>query len=1244
MALFLSQIEPVIKHELYRRINLSSHGYSATAANVLDMVKTDESRHWYSRRKPWIRITSGALVREGKNGAADPIGRQYSEKAAMENILFGGILDASVTYKEATSTNKAAEYNVSIYDFKPTGLRDGFDSYYSGKRKVPRAGVTGITIANKGDLGSIREAEFKWTCWDKDEFSRLQRLYMTPGITCLVEWGWSLKSTGEPVVMDSKFFDVNSVSMGEKPSPYAPKAIREQVLKSDGCYDACVGMINNFDWTFNKESGAYDCTTKLTAPGDSLLGMDLNRGVESTDIALTESSSKWFTASSFKPYISGNGIRLSRSWKSGALFGKDHRIKVSSDLFNLTRQKEGATTDKVCWVGNMLNATYNSTGITLNSQEGKDILKGSSAWVTNSAAANVRVMTLPEISRTNGWSWKTGTETEFLKSINNLCKVTGAYWLDKWGPKNSTFITWAFLEEILINQFFCPKVGEKGNIVSGNIMSLRSCNTVTTETVADRNFYKAMCEKNGWMDLAKVLLTENSTFYESVRIGYHKDLISTDGNVMYIPNYPPPPINASSFDKFVVNEVANNPSPAKDKHEGYLRNLLINLEAVTASFKDAGTLEDGIKSLLGKINEASSDYWKLVLQCDEDDGGTSLKVIDANWVEKSMKDLMANKSQDQALDVNDVTFKFPIYSNNSISSGVTMSSKLPDSMKNAIFIGGSRYDNEHQSGAAAGGKPVTEKLTEDVIDRFYHFGEYEVKVEDTEQKAEAETRKGLKEKQELEQLEEANADIASAGMSTVLDSNAKDRIRRLLLMNDITDQDTATYNQMSNNRLLPVDLSLSLDGISGIYFGNVFTVSKLPEGLADRLLFQVKSVKHTVNNDTWTTDIEALCRIGDPKDSPGNEEDQEELLRASQTTMDTHSSKKYEASEHRMKEKKRIKENAESAAKAEAESSGSTDAVDKGNDKSAEVGAESGGTDPLNLDKDVNKGKITKAGVTIEINQGDSKSTDRKDDLGINTHIVEDMVGMGSPPQEIPGQTPAQIEEAAEELQATNIRTAWFDKNNWPDGSRSTTAEVVFGEAANNITMINEADRNAMFNHSSPRTPPENNTSHTEIVKAGYDLANAFDGYTSDNDMKIVIDILALHRNNKSLLMVLQQFTLWIINHYEQKDYDGDIFQWILYEVKENPGKGTSNRKFKDRLAEILDGVNYHFIGYRQLSAENLVNKKIDGVPSIEKTVSSGRMYSSYNTAGRPGYPWGPAVAGEEPGFYWMNTGELSSY
>ena len=72
---------------------------------------------------------------------------------------------------------------------------------------APMAGITGITVKNKGELGSIREAEVKWVCWDEGQFDTLQRLFMTPGISCLLEWGWSLKSDGNIVIMESSFFD-----------------------------------------------------------------------------------------------------------------------------------------------------------------------------------------------------------------------------------------------------------------------------------------------------------------------------------------------------------------------------------------------------------------------------------------------------------------------------------------------------------------------------------------------------------------------------------------------------------------------------------------------------------------------------------------------------------------------------------------------------------------------------------------------------------------------------------------------------------------------------------------------------------------------------------------------------------------------------------------------------------------------------------------------------------------------------
>ena len=98
-------------------------------------------------------------------------------------------------------------------------------------------------------------------------------------------------------------------------------------------------------------------------------------------------------------------------------------------------------------------------------------------------------------------------------------------------------------------------------------------------------------------------------------------------------------------------------------------------------------------------------------------------------------------------------------------------------------------------------------------------------------------------------------------MQDAISSKARNYIINLLETEN--SDEGLEYSQYKNNRILPVDLSMKVDGIAGIYFGNVFTISKLPSELKNKLLFQVKNVTHTVNNDTWTTDVTSLCRITD---------------------------------------------------------------------------------------------------------------------------------------------------------------------------------------------------------------------------------------------------------------------------------------------------------------------------------------------------------------------------------------------
>ena len=71
-----------------------------------------------------------------------------------------------------------------------------------------------------------------------------------------------------------------------------------------------------------------------------------------------------------------------------------------------------------------------------------------------------------------------------------------------------------------------------------------------------------------------------------------------------------------------------------------------------------------------------------------------------------------------------------------------------------------------------------------------------------------------------------------------------------------------------NTPLLPIELSITIDGIGGIYPGNVFTADYIPKRYRKTCVFQVKSLEHTVNADGWDITITgqirlALAKIGD---------------------------------------------------------------------------------------------------------------------------------------------------------------------------------------------------------------------------------------------------------------------------------------------------------------------------------------------------------------------------------------------
>ena len=53
---------------------------------------------------------------------------------------------------------------------------------------------------------------------------------------------------------------------------------------------------------------------------------------------------------------------------------------------------------------------------------------------------------------------------------------------------------------------------------------------------------------------------------------------------------------------------------------------------------------------------------------------------------------------------------------------------------------------------------------------------------------------------------------------------------------------------------MPITLDVELDGIGGFVFGNMLTISSLPNEY-NGWKFQITKVEHTVSNADWTTSL-----------------------------------------------------------------------------------------------------------------------------------------------------------------------------------------------------------------------------------------------------------------------------------------------------------------------------------------------------------------------------------------------------
>ena len=159
---------------------------------------------------------------------------------------------------------------------------NGNNSYGLGspsKGLQPAPGLISLSIENM-NRGSIREANIEIKCFNKIQFEILDLVYLRLGYHMLIEWGWDkfisadqaqpYKEVGNTVIEENWFDGYNKQNFAK-----INNQIRRKRIQYEGNYDGFIGRVSNFDWNMESD-GSFTVSLKLISTGDIIESMKTN--------------------------------------------------------------------------------------------------------------------------------------------------------------------------------------------------------------------------------------------------------------------------------------------------------------------------------------------------------------------------------------------------------------------------------------------------------------------------------------------------------------------------------------------------------------------------------------------------------------------------------------------------------------------------------------------------------------------------------------------------------------------------------------------------------------------------------------------------------------------------------------------------------------------------------------------------------------------------------------------------------
>ena len=241
-----SPFQPYVATQIEKRKNL-----------VEKQLRSPQELQWLTNKNAWIRVSSGANVDPDNNR----FGSLHGDALSKKYILQAGVIDHTLS-----ATSYQLRYGIGDNGSYGIGGSETFGS-------VPMPGITDMTINTGGKLGTLKEINISFTCYNMKQLDIMEALYMKLGFGLLVEWGHTF-------YIDNKDGKIENVVhpipfYGIKTKEELLKTITAHRIKHSGNYDASWSTVKNFSYTLS-DNGSFKCTISLVGAGDILESLKIN--------------------------------------------------------------------------------------------------------------------------------------------------------------------------------------------------------------------------------------------------------------------------------------------------------------------------------------------------------------------------------------------------------------------------------------------------------------------------------------------------------------------------------------------------------------------------------------------------------------------------------------------------------------------------------------------------------------------------------------------------------------------------------------------------------------------------------------------------------------------------------------------------------------------------------------------------------------------------------------------------------